>query len=72
VGECGLDSSGSGKGPKVSPCEHGNELPVSMKGGEFHEELKTYYFFKTIFAPWSCFVDVRIRVMFLGWWLNPK
>jgi hypothetical protein len=25
VGSCGLDSSGTGEGPVVGSCEHGNE-----------------------------------------------
>jgi hypothetical protein len=28
---CGFDSSGSGNGPVVGPCEHGNELSGSRK-----------------------------------------
>jgi hypothetical protein len=35
VGRCGLDACGSGKGPVVDSCEHGNELSGSIKGGEF-------------------------------------
>jgi hypothetical protein len=35
VGRCGLESSGTGKGPMASSCEHGNELAGSIKGGEF-------------------------------------
>jgi hypothetical protein len=31
VGGFGLDSSGSGEGPVVGCCEHGNELPVLWK-----------------------------------------
>jgi len=34
-GGCGLDSSGSGQGPLGGCCEHGNEPPGSIKGGEF-------------------------------------
>jgi hypothetical protein len=34
-GGCGLDSSGSGYGPVVGSCEHGNEPLGSIKGGEF-------------------------------------
>jgi hypothetical protein len=33
MGGCGLDSSGSGKGPATSSCEHSNELADSIKGG---------------------------------------
>jgi hypothetical protein len=39
VAECGLNSSGSGQGPVAGCCEHGNELPGSIKGGEFLDWL---------------------------------
>jgi hypothetical protein len=32
---CGLDASGSGQGPEAGCCEHGNEPPGSIEGGEF-------------------------------------
>jgi hypothetical protein len=35
VWESGLDSSGSGQGPMLGPCEHDNETSGSIKGGEF-------------------------------------
>jgi hypothetical protein len=35
VGGCGLDSSGSGQKPAVSPCEHGNEPSTFINGGGF-------------------------------------
>jgi hypothetical protein len=35
IGERGLDSSGSGRGPTGDFFEHGNELFGSIKGGEF-------------------------------------
>jgi hypothetical protein len=31
----GLDSSGSGQGPVMSPCEHGDEHSASLKCAEF-------------------------------------
>jgi hypothetical protein len=34
-GKVGLDSSGSGWGPVVESCEHGNESSVSTKGRVF-------------------------------------
>jgi hypothetical protein len=37
VGICGLDLSGSGKGPMAGTCEHGNVPSGSIKGGEFLE-----------------------------------
>jgi hypothetical protein len=37
VGECGLDSGGSGQGPVASSCEDGIETLGSIKGGEFLE-----------------------------------
>jgi hypothetical protein len=33
MGECGLDSSGSGYGPVAGSCENGNEPWGSIKGG---------------------------------------
>jgi hypothetical protein len=42
VGRCGLDSFGSGQGPIAGCCEHGNELPGSIKGGEFLDLLTNY------------------------------
>jgi hypothetical protein len=35
VGGCGLDASGSGHGPLVDSCEHGNGPSGSIKCGEF-------------------------------------
>jgi hypothetical protein len=35
VGGCGLDGCGSGLGPVVISCEHGNEPSSSIKPGEF-------------------------------------
>jgi hypothetical protein len=32
---CGLDSSGSGQGPLVGSCEHGNKPSDSTERGEF-------------------------------------
>jgi hypothetical protein len=32
---CGLDSSDSGQGPVMGPCEHGNEPLGSIKGRYF-------------------------------------
>ena len=37
----GLDRAGVGKGQVASICEYGNELPVSIKGGEFFDQLRT-------------------------------
>jgi hypothetical protein len=34
-GRCGLDASGSGKGPVMGSCEHNNELSGSIKIREF-------------------------------------
>jgi hypothetical protein len=30
-----MDASGLGLGPVGGSCEHGNEISVSIKGGEF-------------------------------------
>jgi hypothetical protein len=38
VGRCGLVSSGSGCGPVVGCCEHGNEHSDSKKMGNFVTE----------------------------------
>jgi hypothetical protein len=35
IGWYELDSSGSGGGPVMGCCEHGNEPSGSMKGGQF-------------------------------------
>jgi hypothetical protein len=35
VEKCGLNSSGSGLGQVVGPCELGNETSGSIKGREF-------------------------------------
>jgi hypothetical protein len=37
--ECGLNSSGSGQGPVVCFCEHGNELSCSVHNREFLGDL---------------------------------
>jgi hypothetical protein len=42
VGGCGLDTSGSGWGPVVGSCEHGNEPSGSVKCGEFLELLSDH------------------------------
>jgi hypothetical protein len=36
---CELDPSGSGHGPVAGSFEHNNELPVSVKGGEFLDRM---------------------------------
>jgi len=35
VGNCGVDSSGSGLGPVVGPSEHSNEPSGSIKSRKF-------------------------------------
>jgi hypothetical protein len=42
VGRCELDSSGSGQGPVAGCCEHGNELPGSIKCEEYLDWLNDY------------------------------
>jgi hypothetical protein len=37
-----MDASGSGQGPVVGPCEHGNEPLGFIKGGEFLNYLSDY------------------------------
>jgi len=46
----GLDSSGSGQGPVVGTCKHGNEPLGSIKGRYW---LTDYYLLKKDSAPWS-------------------
>jgi hypothetical protein len=48
MGRCGLDSSGSEKGPLVGFCEYGNELSGSIKGNNFLTEWETISFLKRI------------------------
>jgi hypothetical protein len=33
-------------GPRAGPCEHGNEPSVSLKGGEFLDQLSDYKLLK--------------------------
>jgi hypothetical protein len=35
MGSYELDSSGSGQGPVVRSCKHGNEPSISIKNGQF-------------------------------------
>jgi hypothetical protein len=39
VGSCGLDASGSGKGPVAGSCSYGNEHLGSVKGGRILDQL---------------------------------
>jgi hypothetical protein len=39
MGRCGLDASGSGKGPVAGCCEHGNEPSDFIKREEIIEKL---------------------------------
>jgi hypothetical protein len=50
---CGLDSSGTGWGPVVGFCEHGNKPLASMKGGEFLDQLSDCWLLKKDSASWS-------------------
>jgi hypothetical protein len=52
-GRCGVDASGSGWNPVTGCCEHGNEPSVSIKGGEFLDQLSEYFLLKKDSAPWS-------------------
>jgi hypothetical protein len=40
------------KNPVTVCCEHGNELPVSIKRGEFLDYLSDCQLLKNGFAPW--------------------
>jgi len=44
VGNCGLDSSDSGLGPVVGPCERSNEPSGCIEGWEFIDRLSGHYF----------------------------
>jgi len=46
VGGCRLDAFGSGYELVTSYCEHGNELPCSIKCGVFLEQLSDYQLLK--------------------------
>jgi hypothetical protein len=48
-----MDTTGSGQGPVVDPCEHSNESSGSIKDGDFLDWLSDYYLLKDS-APWSC------------------
>jgi hypothetical protein len=54
--ECGLNSSGSGQGPIVSSCKHGNEPSGSIKCWEFLERLSNCSLLEKDSATNSCVV----------------
>lgn len=41
-----MDSSGSGWGPDVGCCEHGNKLSSSIKCSKFLDQLSNYHLLK--------------------------
>jgi hypothetical protein len=53
VGRCGLNTSGSGYGPVMDPCEYGNEILDSIEGREFLDQLSDNYVLKKDSAPWG-------------------
>jgi hypothetical protein len=53
VGNCGLDTSGSGQRSVAGCCEHGIEPSSSIKGGEFLDCLSDYKCLKKDLAPRS-------------------
>jgi len=48
-----MDATGSGQGQVAGSWEHGNELPGSIKGGEFLGYLSYCQRLKEDSAPWS-------------------
>jgi hypothetical protein len=50
VGGCGLDSSGSGMGPVVGSCQHGNVPSGFMKGREFLDQLNLISAFQRLYS----------------------
>jgi hypothetical protein len=48
-------------------CEHGNELSVSIKGGEFLDQLNDCHCLKTDSAAW---IALRLCVPFQGSYLG--
>jgi hypothetical protein len=53
VGRCAVDASGSGYGPVVGPCKHGNEPPGSVEGSKFLNYVSDYQLLKKDSAPWN-------------------
>jgi len=49
----GVDASGSGEGPVVDSCEHGNESSGFTKGDKFLYQLSDYQLLKKDYAPWT-------------------
>jgi len=48
-----MDASGSGQGPMMGSCEHGNKPSGSIKRGEFLDYLSDCWLLKEDSAPWS-------------------
>jgi len=42
MGRCGVYSTGSGQETVAVSCDHGNELPGSIKGGKLLDYLNEY------------------------------
>jgi hypothetical protein len=51
TGECGLDLSGCEYGPLESCCVHCNGRSDFIKGKEFLDQLRDYYFLSTDYFP---------------------
>jgi len=62
VGKRRLDASGSGQGPVVGCCGHGNEPLGSIKGGKFLDQLSDYYWLpKNDSVAWSNYHHHHLR-----------
>jgi hypothetical protein len=50
---CGVYSTGSRYVPMADSCEHGNELPDSIKAEEFLDQLRNHELLMKDSSPWS-------------------
>ena len=65
----GLDWMGPGQRQVVDACECGNELPGSLKCGEFLDQLQTSQLLKKDSATWSKYLNImdwRINIYCVG------
>ena len=49
-------------GHLAGSCECGNELPVSIKFGEFVYYLTTYWVLNKYSAPWGCYLFIQLVI----------
>jgi hypothetical protein len=50
--EVGYEKNSSCSRPVAGSCEHGNETPVSLKGGKPNDQQSNYQPLKKDFAMW--------------------